>query len=109
MPVFNPQLISPVQQVPAVPQMQTAPMAEPIAETPIAPAPAPVAPPQVIMKPILVPIPIEVKPKAKGMKISPEAVRKAQGIYPAEQNKKQVMIDNAKSPPTPTGAWGAAQ
>lgn len=109
MPVFNPQLLGamPNIQAPTLPA-ETPAIPEAIQPEPM-PAPAPVAPPQVIMKPILVPIPIEVKPKAKGMKISPEAVRKAQGIYPAEQNKKQVMIDNAKSPPTPTGAWGAAQ
>lgn len=111
MAVFNPQLLGAMAPAPAVPDIQTptmptapieqAPMPEPIQAAPVAPQP------QIIMKPVLVPMPYEVKPKAKGLQISPEAIRKAQGIYPAEQNKKQTMIENAKAPPTPTGAWGA--
>jgi len=66
------------------------------------------APPQ----PVFIPVPIippKPAPKPKGLQITPEAVRKAQGIYPQEQAEKQTMINNAKAPPAPTGAWGAPE
>lgn len=66
--------------------------------------PAP-SPPVFVPAPILPPIP-PTPPKRKGM-ISIEASRRAQGIYPKEAQEKQSMIENAKAPPTPTGAWGA--
>lgn len=75
--------------------------------------PMPVAPPipPAPVKPVFVPTPImptvpPTPPKRKGM-ISIEASRRAQGIYPKEAQEKQSMIENAKAPPTPTGAWGA--
>lgn len=63
------------------------------------------APPQQVFIPV--PVIQPPPPKARGMRISPEAIRKSQTLYPAEQNEKQTMIQNAKAPPTPTGAWGA--
>lgn len=117
MAVFNPQLFSnlppppapapvdpgmPLEGVPPVPPMADAgPLPVPPVAPPV-PAPAP--------QPVFIPVPIQIKapePKPKGAQISPEAARKAQGIYPQEKQAKQQMIDNAKAPPTPTGAWGA--
>ena len=60
--------------------------------------PAPTIPPPVILPPP--------PPKRKSI-ISLEAARMAQGIYPREAAEKQGMIENAKAPPAPTGAWGA--
>jgi len=71
----------------------------------VQPAPAPV-------KQVFVPVPVMVeKPrKPKGMSISVEAARKAQGLYPQEQAQKGQMMDRAtQSLPTPSGAWGAAK
>lgn len=103
---FNPQLFgaippapNPMPPVESVPPMVPTPM-------PIDPIPAPIPNPQ----PIFIPVPIMPKvEKPKGLKISPEAAKKAQTIYPQEKQEKQQMINNAKAPPTPTGAWGAAQ
>ena len=74
----------------------------PTQNTPIAPMPMP-APVQQVFVPV--PIPYAEKKKAT-MKVSPEAVRKAQSIYPVEQKAKTAMIEQSKMP-TPTGAWGA--
>lgn len=110
--VFTPQLFqglgaAPALQAPALDapaSLATSPMAA------VAPAPvqtAPTAAPQTVF----VPVPIIPKPapKPKGLQISAEAVRKAQGIYPTEAREKQAMVDNAKAPPAPTGAWGAPE
>ena len=111
MPMFNPTMISPLIQqavsesTPIEAPEPVAPVEQASAPQPVAPAPAPMPQPQIVLKPIMVPVPVPAKPK--GLRISPEATRKAQSIYPQEQAKKQNMIDNAKAPPTPTGAWGA--
>jgi hypothetical protein len=106
-PVFNPTLISVPQAAPVPEPVQVAPIAPaPIVPTVPAPAPIPVqAPPQQVFIPV--PVMQPPPPKVRGMRISPEAIRKSQTLYPAEQNEKQTMIQNAKAPPTPTGAWGA--
>lgn len=112
MAVFNPQLFANLPQAPApdipapMPEM-AAPMAPPMV-----PPPAPAAPPPQAPQPVFIPVPIQIKPtvpKIKGVQISPDAARKAQGIYPKESAEKQQMIENAKAPPTPTGAWGAPE
>lgn len=75
----------------------------------VQPAPQPAPPPP---KQVFVPVPVMVeKPrKPKGMSISVEAARKAQGLYPQEQAQKGQMMDRAtQSLPTPSGAWGAAK
>jgi hypothetical protein len=96
MPIFNPQIMQPIPQ--AIPQPMPAPMIEPV---------APIAPPAAPVQQVFVPVPIPYAEKRKpSMKVSPEAVRKAQGIYPTEQKAKTQMIEQAKTP-TPTGAWGA--
>lgn len=104
MAVFNPKLITLPPQVQPAPILE-APVMEPMPQLEVPPImPAPVAP---LPPPQLVPIPVPViTPKPKGLTISPEVSRKAQGIYPQEQQAKQNMMDNAKMP-TPTGAWGA--
>jgi hypothetical protein len=100
--IFTPQLF---QGLPA-PAMPGLPAPGPELAMPPAPAmPAP-PPPQTVFVPVPI-IPPKAPPKPKGMQVSPEAARKAQGIYPQEQAEKQTMINNAKAPPTPTGAWGA--
>ena len=89
------------------PQMVTGqPLAMPPPLAPVQPAPIVQAPPQV--KQVFVPVPIMVpEKKPSKMVVSNEAIRKAQGIYPSEQQAKAKMIDQAKTTPTPTGAWGA--
>lgn len=109
--VFTPQLFqglgaAPALQAPALDapaSLATSPMAA-VTQSPVQPAPA--AP-----QTVFVPVPIIPKaiPKPKGLQISAEAVRKAQGIYPTEAREKQAMVDNAKAPPAPTGAWGAPE
>lgn len=112
--VFTPQLFqglgaAPALQAPALDapvSLATSPMAA------VAPAPAPVQPaPTAAPQTVFVPVPIIPKPapKPRGLQISAEAVRKAQGIYPTEAREKQAMVDNAKAPPAPTGAWGAPE
>ncbi len=99
MPVFNPQLITDPRLNPnALPPMPAmdAPAPVPVMPAPLAPAPAPV----------FVPVPIKTPVPKKGLIVTPEVARKAQGIYPVEQQAKQQMIDNNKTMPTPTGAWG---
>ena len=100
MAAFNPQLITDPRllQSNAMPVMPELP--------PMAPAPPPVVP---VVPPVFVPPPMIAPPpeKRKSVNVSPAVARKAQGIYPAEQQAKQTMMDNAKAPPTPTGAWGA--
>ena len=98
MAVFNPQLIlDPKLLKPAgMPAMPDLPPVEP-------PAPVPPPAPAFIPPPIVTPPPV----KKEKMGVSLAVARKAQGIYPAEQQAKQQMIDNSKSMPTPTGAWGA--
>lgn len=108
MAVFTPQMFQnlPAPVAPPVPAMDPG-MVEPV--QPIIPQAPPPPPPPV---PVFIPVPIQVKPqpaRPKGVQISPEAARKAQGIYPKESAEKQQMIDNAKAPPTPTGAWGAPE
>lgn len=102
MAFFNPQIMQPAQEIPqeipAMPEQiqPVAPIAPPVA----APIPEPV-------QQVFVPVPIPYAEKKKTtMKVSPEAVRKAQGIYPVEQQAKTAMIEQSKMP-TPTGAWGA--
>lgn len=109
---FNPKLITDPKLNPlaALTNPAPAPMAsEPIATAvpqmaaPVAPAPAP--------QPVFIPVPIRVPAatSAKSLNVTPESARKAQGIYPAEQQAKQAQINNAKAPLSPTGAWGAPQ
>ena len=98
MAAFNPQLIQDPRLLkpagmPAMPELP-----------PVAPPPVEPAPPAFIPQPLVMPPP---PPKRSPMNVSPEVARKAQGIYPAEQQAKQAMMDNAKAMPTPTGAWGA--
>lgn len=93
MSVFNPQLITD-------PRLRTTGTGE------VIPAPEPTTPPPPVFIPQ--PIPIPIPPKKKTM-ISAETAKRAQGIYPREAQEKQNLIDNAKTPPTPTGAWGAPQ
>jgi len=101
MAVFNPTLFTGSLEVPAIEQMPDFGPAPDVAP-PVAQPPA--VPPQ----PVFVPVPV-VMPKKKKMTISPEAVRKAQGIYPVEQQAKAEMMDRAQAAPTPTGAWGAPE
>ena len=102
MPIFNPQMLqapNPItQNIPQAPIIPIpAPQISPIAPTPM---PTPV-------QQVFVPVPIPYAEKKKNtMKVSPEAVRKAQGIYPVEQKAKTAMIEQSKMP-TPSGAWGA--
>lgn len=113
MAVFNPQLFANLPQAPA-PDIP-APVTEvppPEMPPPMVPPPVPATPPPRAPQPVFIPVPIQIKPtvpKIKGVQISPDAARKAQGIYPKESAEKQQMIDNAKAPPTPTGAWGAPE
>lgn len=107
--IFTPQLfqgaLAPPPVAPVAPMDGLAP---PMPAPMVPPMPAPPPPPQ----PVFIPVPIippKAPPKPKGLRISAEAVRKAQGIYPQEQAEKQAMIDNAKAPPAPTGAWGAPE
>lgn len=89
----QPQEIAPIQQI------------EPVA--PIQQAPAPAPPPQQVFIPV--PIKVPVSTPTKSLNVSPDSARKAQGIYPAEQQAKQAQMNNAKAPPAPTGAWGSPQ
>lgn len=92
-PAPSPAPMAPEAIAPAVPQMAA----------PVQPAPAP--------QPVFIPVPIRVPAatSAKSLNVSADSARKAQGIYPAEQQAKQAQINNAKAPPSPTGAWGAPQ
>lgn len=106
--IFTPQLF---QGLPAPAMPELAAPAPGLAMPPPVP-PAPVMPPPPPPQPVFIPVPIippKPAPKPKGLQITPEAVRKAQGIYPQEQAEKQTMINNAKAPPAPTGAWGAPE
>ena len=98
---FAPQILTGTPKPAPLLQQAVGMTAPPVMPAPVMPPPPP--PPA----PVFVPVPVMAKPeKPKGLKVSPEAARKAQGIYPVEQQAKQRMIDNAKMP-TPTGAWGA--
>lgn len=111
MAVFNPQLFTNLPQAPVMPPPVTE-VPPPEMAPPMAPPPAPAAPLPQAPQPVFIPVPIQIKPavpKIKGVQISPDAARKAQGIYPKESAEKQQMIENAKAPPTPTGAWGAPE
>jgi hypothetical protein len=100
MNLFTPQLASGQPGIPAQ-VAQPMPMAQPVAP--------PVAQATPVQK-IFVPVPVMVPEKKPAkMMISNEAIRKAQSIYPIEQQAKAKMIDQAKTTPTPTGAWGAAK
>lgn len=106
MSVFNPQLITDPRLNPLA-SVNAPTLAPQEAPAPIAP-PAPAPAPQPV--PVFVPVPMQapIVPVRKGLTVSPEVARKAQGIYPVEQQAKQQMIDNAKTP-TPTGAWGSTK
>lgn len=109
MGAFNPQLITDPRLYEAnVPLTAPEPI-EPV-EMPLPPQVSPM-PPQMPPAPIFVPPPMAqpvIKPAPrKALSVSPEVARKAQGIYPAEQQAKQNLIDNSKAPPAPTGAWGS--
>lgn len=113
MAVFNPALFQNLPQgttgqeaqpLPVEPLAPVTPMATPEVPAPVQPSPTP------IPNPIFIPVPIKIKEPVKNkINISPEAARKAQGIYPQEKQDKQLRIENAKAPPTPTGAWGAPE
>jgi len=96
------------------PQLITDPRLNPNASIPmdIPPPlpPAPIAPP-VTPQPVFIPVPMKTPtPQKKALSVSSAVARKAQGIYPAEQQAKQKMIDNSKpARPAPTGAWGTAE
>ena len=78
------------------PTLPTAPAMS--APAPLAPDLPPPLPPPIPMRPI------KLKPNQWDSKI----VRKAQGIYPAEKQEKQQMMNNAQAAmPTPTGPWGS--
>lgn len=99
--ITNPKLNAKARDAAAVPPAPVAQAPEPI--------PVPVQPvaPAVVQKPVFVPVPVAVQtPKQKPLEVTADVARKAQGIYPAEQRAKQSMIENAKSPPAPVGAWG---
>ena len=105
---FNPTLIKDPRMhkaaADAVPQ--SAPPASPMPVVPVPPVAAVPVPP--VMQPVFIPMPIKTPPvEKKDSGVSIAVARKAQGIYPKEQQAKQRMIENAKAPPTPTGAWGA--
>lgn len=108
MPVFNPTLFTGALPQPAMQELPDfGPASDVAPQVPIqsmAPAPMPMPEPQKVF----VPVPVIV-PRKKKMTISPQAVRKAQGIYPTEQNQKSEMMDRATNTPTPTGAWGAPE
>lgn len=99
--MFDPKIFAGGFEPPAIDQMPDFGPAPDVAPpAPLAPLPAP-APAPVFASP-----PIQIK-KPKGLTIAPDVARKAQGIYPREAAQKQQLINNAKAPPTPTGAWGA--
>lgn len=105
---FNPELITdPRLNQKAAPALPVMP--EPVQPVQAAPVPAPTTPPA--PQQVFVPVPIMVPKKEKRtIKVSADVARKAQGIYPAEQQAKQNMMTNAQAAtPTPTGAWGGAQ
>lgn len=109
---FNPQLITdprlnPMAAINQQPQ-EIAPI-QPVEQAPVqqAPTPAPAPAPQQVFIPV--PIKVPVPTPTKALNVSPDAARKAQGIYPAEQQAKQAQMNNAKAPPAPTGAWGSPQ
>jgi hypothetical protein len=94
MNLFNPQIAA---GQPGMPAQVAQPPAQPVAP--------PVAAP---VQKVFVPVPVMVPEKKPAkMMVSNEAIRKAQSIYPIEQHAKAKMIDQAKTTPTPTGAWGA--
>lgn len=98
--MFNPNIQLPPVAPPAppIPQEVNPPI---IAQGVDEPPPSP---------PAFIPIPIMVQPpKQKPKEWSADIVRKAQTIYPQEAQAKAQMIDQAKTMPTPTGAWGAAK
>lgn len=110
MAAFNPDLITnprlnprakPIDialAAPSIPDVAPAPMIAPAQQAPMT---------QIVPKPIILPVPVPVKQeKPRTLQISADVARKAQGIYPAEQQAKQNMIENAKAPPSPIGAWG---
>lgn len=102
MAVFNPQMLQATNPItPNIPQAPNISIPSPQI-SPITPMPLP-APVQQVFVPVPIPYAEKKKPS---MKVSPEAVRKAQGIYPVEQKAKTAMIEQSKMP-TPTGAWGA--
>lgn len=109
MNAFNPQLITDPRlyesQVPKTAPEMAAPMElpEPVQVAPMAPQ----LPPAPIFAPMPMPVPVVKPAPRKALSVSPEVARKAQGIYPAEQQAKQNLIDNSKAPPSPTGAWGS--
>lgn len=100
-PAFNPQLITdprwnPLAGVAEPEPVQTAPTSIQNMEP---------TPPQQVFVPV--PIKVHVPAPTKALNVSPDSARKAQGIYPAEQQAKQAQINNAKAMPAPTGAWGS--
>lgn len=97
-------MFQPNLQLPPVAPPQAPPMEAPPIQAPQPMDEAPPAPPAFIPIPIVVQPP---KPKAKEW--SADIVRKAQTIYPQEAQAKAQMVDQAKTMPTPTGAWGAAK
>lgn len=105
MAVFNPALITD-------PRLRTTGTGEvippPEPAMPVLPPVPPAPPPPVFVPPPIIPPMPPTPPKRKGL-ISVEASRRAQNIYPREAQEKQNMIENAKAPPAPTGAWGAPQ
>lgn len=104
--MFDPKIFAGGFTAPAVEQMPDF-GPPPEAAAPVqAPMPAPLPAPEIA--PVFVPQPIQLK-KPRGLKISPDVARKAQGIYPREAAQKQQLIDNAKAPPAPTGAWGTPE
>ena len=103
MAAFNPVLITKPQLHLRAKDAQAEPMPAPA----MAPAPVPPVVPIEKTVPVFVPAPVVIQsPKPRPMQVSAEVARKAQSIYPAEQQAKQAMIENAKAPPAPLGAWG---
>lgn len=107
--MFDPKIFAGGFEPPAIDQMPDfgpAPDVAPPAPLAPPPAPPPAPAPAPVFAPVFAPSPIQIK-KPKGLAIAPDVARKAQGIYPREAAQKQQLINNAKAPPTPTGAWGA--
>ncbi len=109
MSAFNPQLITDPKMYESLVPLTPPEVIEPV-NIPISPPYAPMAlqaPPAPIFVPPPMALPkVQTAPK-RSLSVSPEVARKAQGIYPAEQQAKQNLIDNSKVAPTPTGAWGS--
>lgn len=98
--MFEPNVFSPMPAAPIPQAVNPPPIPQ---EVQPAPTPAPIVVPQFVPVPIKPPEP----PKPpKPPKWPASLVQKAQRLYPQEAAEKAARIDQAKAPPSPTGAWG---